>query len=334
MSGAARVQQARGERSRRVLAALVIALPFVAVGVTSRMWVPSLPGRVAFHWDASGQVDGTIDAGPLSLLALAASAAALAAGLIALGWPRLSASARRAAAFWTGSAAGVAGAGWLVPAGLTLQAGSAGDAELGGWILALMASAFYGALPFLLLPAPKPQRPEPVEPLELGEGESGAYSRTTSAPSLVAVALAIAAAAVVTALVTARSGEWSGGSTIGIAVMAFAVLAVASFAIVRVTVDWRGLRVVSLLARVPLLTVPLERVLHTEVAELRAADWGGLGRRSKPGGTAVLLRSGAGMLVTAEGGHRYAVSVDRPEAPAALLSALARAARGSSRDCT
>lgn len=323
--------EVRGRRSRHVLAAIALAVPFVAIGVTTRAWAAVLPERVAFHWDASGRVDGTIDTAPLSLLALAVSAAALAAGLIALGWPRLSASARRTAAFWTGSVAGVAGAAWLVPAGLTLQAGSAGDAELGGWILALMASALYGAVPFLLLPAPAAPRPEPVEPLELGEGESGAYSRTTTAPSLVAVALAIAGVAVIIALVTAISGEWSGGSTIGMAVMAFAVLAVASFAIVRVTVDWRGLRVVSLLARVPLLTVPLERVLHAEVTELRAAEWGGLGRRSKPGGTAVLLRSGIGMVVTAEGGHRFAVSLERPEVPAALLGALARSARGTTR---
>lgn len=325
-------REVRGRTARHVLAAAALAVPFVAVGITTRAWSHALPGRVAFHWDAAGRVDGTIDAAPLSMLALVASAGALVAGLVVLGWPRLTASAKRSAAFWFGSVAGLAAAAWLVPAGLTLRAGDAGDAELGGWILALMAAAFYGAVPYLLLPAGAAPRAEPVEPLEMGTRASGAWSRTISAKGLVAVAIAIAALGITMAVLTARSGEWGVGSIIGVAVTALAVLAVASFAIVRVTVDWRGLRVVSLLTRIPLLSVPLERVLRAEVVELRAADWGGLGRRSKPGGTALLLRSGAGIVVTAEGGHRYAVSLERPEAPASLLSALARAARGGSGD--
>lgn len=60
--------------------------------------------------------------------------------------------------FWLGSLAGLSAAAWLIPAGLTFQAGSAERAELGGWIVVLGAAFFYGGIPRYLLPRTPSER--------------------------------------------------------------------------------------------------------------------------------------------------------------------------------
>jgi hypothetical protein len=312
-------------RTRAVLAALALVAPFVAVAVSRGAWLSSVPDRLPFHWDAAGRVDGTIATAPVADIALAATGAMALAGIVVLCLPWIKPKDKRDTSFWLGSIAGLAAAAWLVPAALTLEAGSASDAELGGWLLAFMLAVFYGAVPFWLLPKQAEARPEPVEPLALAPNESGAWSRTVTTTGLVAVTGALAVLAVSVGALSLTASDSVAVPMIGMLAMLFALGAVASFALVRVTVDWRGLRVVSLLTRVPLLRVPLERVEKTEVVELRASDWGGLGLRSRPGRRALILRSGSGMVVTAADGSQYAVSLDRPETPAGLLAALARA---------
>lgn len=318
----------RARRIRSALAALALVAPLVAVAVSRWAWLPRLPETVPFHWDAAGRVDGRIAAAPLADVALAATGAMALAGAIVLFLPWIKAKDKRDASFWLGSIAGLAAVAWVIPASLARTH----DEQLGGWILALMLAAFYGAVPHLLLPKEPEARPERIEPLALGPDESGAWSRTVTTVGLVALATALAALAVVVALVSFSAGDSAVGGVIGVAAMLLALVAVASFALVRVTVDWRGLRVVSLVTRIPLLRVPLERVEKAEAMELQASEWGGLGLRSRPGQRALILRSGSGMVVTAADGKQYAVSLDRPETPAALLAALAGAGDGAEAD--
>jgi hypothetical protein len=321
-----------GLRLRSALAALALVAPFVAVAVSRWAWISSLPERLPFHWDAAGRVDGTIAAAPVGDVALAVSGAMALAGVVVLCLPWIEPKGKRDTSLWLGSIAGIAAAAWLVPAALTLAAGSASDAELGGWLLVLMLAVFYGAVPFWLLPKEPEARPEPVEPLALAPDESGAWSRTVTTSGLVVVVGVLAVLAVVVGAVTLSADGPVAASVVAVAGTLLTVVAVASFASVRMTVDWRGLRVVSRLTRIPLLRVPLERVERTEVLELRASDWGGFGLRSLPGRRALILRSGSGMVVTAVDGTQYAVSLDRPETPAGLLAALARADGASAAD--
>ena len=58
-------------------------------------------------------------------------------------------------------------------------------------------------------------------------------------------------------------------------------------------------------------------------------DWGGWGYRIMPDRSAVVLRSGPGLVVTSTSGKQFAITIDDPEEPAALLQALA--ARAGSR---
>lgn len=139
-------------RLRTTLTSLALATPLAAVALTRAAWLPDLPENVAFHWDGAGRVDGTVPAGPLSIVAIVGSTLGLLAGAAVLALPRLSAKDKRAYLFWAGSLAGLPAGVWLVCAGLTHSAGSAGRAELGGWIAAIALAVFYGVVPSLLAP--------------------------------------------------------------------------------------------------------------------------------------------------------------------------------------
>ena len=104
--------------------------------------------------------------------------------------------------------------------------------------------------------------------------------------------------------------------------MAVAILFIASFIRLRVTADWRGLRVVSAVFRIPLKRIRLDAMDVIEAAELRPAEWGGWGYRIMPGRSALILRTGPGLIVTTTNQKQFAVSLDDPETPAALLATL------------
>lgn len=108
--------------------------------------------------------------------------------------------------------------------------------------------------------------------------------------------------------------------------MLVAALVCASFIRLRVSVDWRGLRVVSLFG-IPLKRIALDQVAVVEATEVRPMDWGGWGYRVMPGRSAVVLRSGPGLVVTTAADKQFAITIDDPEQPAALLQALAGRAR-------
>lgn len=313
---------------RVALAALAMVLPLAAVAITRLLWTPRLPASVAFHWDAAGRVDGTVATTPLSVIALVGTGLGMLIGLLLLRLPRLSLKDKRDYLAWAGGLAGLSAAAWLVPAGVTAAAGSVADAELGGWIIALMLSAFYGLVPRLLLPEGSAPSATPAEPVALGATETGAWSRTVTVRALVALVIVLAGVEIAIFAPMLLSGQMSAGLVIGGVAALVAIVGVAAFAIVRVTVDWRGLRAVSLLTRVPLMHVPLDRIRKTEVTQLRAGDWGGAGLRMGPGRRALILRSGEGLVVTDADGDRFAVTLDRPQVPAGLLAALARTKQG------
>lgn len=97
-----------------------------------------------------------------------------------------------------------------------------------------------------------------------------------------------------------------------------------SFVQLRVAIDGRGLRVVSWLLGVPFKRIPLEHLRAVESTDLRPGEWGGWGYRIMPRRSAVILRSGPGLLITTTDDKQFAITLDAPETPASLLAGLAR----------
>ena len=72
----------------------------------------------------------------------------------------------------------------------------------------------------------------------------------------------------------------------------------------------------------------LVRIAGVEVAEIDPLEWGGWGYRVTPGRSALVLRRGPGLVIHQSDGRRFAVTLDDPRTPAALLTALQSRARG------
>ena len=109
---------------------------------------------------------------------------------------------------------------------------------------------------------------------------------------------------------------------IGLVVIAVIIVVLASLSRYRVTADWRGLRVVSSLFHIPLKRLRLENIRAVDAANLFPKEWGGWGYRITPGRSAMILRKGPGLIVTLANAKQFAVTVDGPEVPAALLATL------------
>lgn len=206
-------------------------------------------------------------------------------------------------------------------AGLTLQAGSAGKAVLGWWLAALLASFLYGAVPYFLAPKPRFAPTHQTAGMPLGAQETGAFSRTITSKVLLWLPPALLLVTGLLFIPAFMDGDaasvWWGAGT-----MLVSAIVVALISHLQVTVDWRGLRIVSTFARITLKHIRLEDVAAVEVAELRPSEWGGWGYRVMPGRSAVIMGAGPGLIVSTTGGKRFAVTVGDPDTAVSLLLAL------------
>lgn len=313
-----------GARIRWVVAVVVLVLPAVAVLGSFFAWQDVLPDRVASHWSGTGPADDSLPTLGVFWVAFGVTGVAAIAAVVTTVLPQIPPRAKRAALFWIGVPAGLAVTIWLVPTWLTIQAGTAQDAVLGAWIVVFLVCALYGAIPYAIAPrAPLDvdERPTSVEPIELSSTEVGAWSRTITANIFIwasVVIVVLAGAIFVPMFISGRAGS----AAIGLVIMAIALVLVAGFIRLRVSVDWRGLRVTSLVLGIPLKRIPLERIRAIEATDLRPGEWGGWGYRIMPGRSAIVLRSGPGLVVTTTADTQFAVSLADPETPAALLAAL------------
>ena len=311
------------DRTRRALTAASLLVPLLTIAGSWLAWQGRLPATIATHWSGLGVADASAPTSGVLLFSLIGSSVALLAGLVLLAAPRLDSRTIRGAMFWLGMLSGIAVGVWLVPAWLTLRAGSAEDAVLGGWIIAVIACTLYGVVPYALMPRVPLAPNAPVTPLVLAETEVGAWSRTITAKVFVWATLILVVLAGAITLPLLTTGDLGSG-LFGPVVMLVVIILLAAFTRLRVTVDWRGLRVVSALLRIPLKRIRPEHVRAVEAAELRASEWGGWGYRFAPGRSAIILRSGPGLVVTTATGRQFAVTIADPEIPAALLQAIAQ----------
>ncbi|TDC23973.1 DUF1648 domain-containing protein [Streptomyces sp. 8K308] len=277
-----------------------------------------LPDRLATHFGGGGEADGFMDravalwGGTGILLGLA-----LLFTLLALAPDRGDGAGRRLTlAIGAGTAATIGyPLIWTVLA--NTDAAAPADVRLPLWHVPLLfaAGVAVGALAWWLVGAGQGRAPEPAAPaLSLAEGESAAWSRAISSRW----ALLAAALVGVSGVVAGVFGPWS----LGLPALLLG-LGCAAFASLRVTVDRRGLVVVSTLLPRPRLGVSLGRIADARSVQVSAlGDFGGWGYRMRPGRRGLVLRSGEALAVRTKAGREYVVTVDDSATAAALLNGL------------
>jgi hypothetical protein len=304
------------------LAAISLILPPLAIALSWFAWSDALPARIASHWSGLGYADDSLPTQGVFLFAIITTSIAALAGLVVLVLPQISKRMNRATAFWLGMASGLAMTVWLIPAWLTYQAGSAEGAVLGAWIIPMMASALYGVIPYALIPRVVLEVNAGAGRLPLAPTEVGAWSRTITSSVFVWTFVLMLVIGVV-AFGGAIIAGYLQDALLGLVVFGLAILLVALLVRLRVTIDWRGFRLVSSFFGIPLKRIPLKDIQTVETATLRPSEWGGWGYRMMPGRSALILRNGPGMIITTTSQKQFAVTLTDPGTPAALLATLA-----------
>lgn len=308
-------------RLRWTLALTALALPALTIAATALLWRDALPDRIATHWSDLGAADGAAPTIVVFVIVLGVAAAAAITGTVIVIASRLTARGTQVSMFWLGMPAALAAACWLVPTWLTLRAGSADDAVLGVWIIPLLLCILYGVVPYALAPRQGVSEAPAAQTMFLAPSEVGAWSHTLTANIFVYATIVVAAIAVVVIVPLVISGSLASAWLAPVILLA-ATVVLASFIRIRVSADWRGLRVVSVLLRIPLKRIPLDRIRRAEAAQLNPGEWGGWGYRIMPGRSALVLRSGPGLVVTTKDGTQFAISLADAENPARLLNTL------------
>jgi hypothetical protein len=310
---------------RSVAATALTLPPAVAVAWTAHAWSARLPDPLPTHWRELSTPDGFSSYGGTwqTLVVVAGVGALLGAFGGALSW--LNPLWQRATTA-LGAAVGYGALGlWLGIARAAWNRPDAHDAPL-SWGVALPVVA--GVVGAVLVLAVIGRRSDtrhttqagtgPASALVLAPGERAVWSHRT----FVAWPLLVAVVLLVVALVLGVTAD-----PVTAAVLAAAGLVAGVFAWVQVTVDARGLRLGLGPWAWTVKKVPLADIASTDAEEISAGDWGGWGYRVMPGRSALVLRSGPAVVLTLSDGRRFAVTVDDPQTPAALLDAFRARAR-------
>ena len=301
---------------RRVLALGLAMAPVVVVAVTWLLVGDRLPDPVPSHWNAGGEVDRTMSATGFAVMSLGLTGlvAALAVGVVrAHEDERVRRLAVLACAFSAYLIGGIA----VMTLLLARDAATAQEVRLPWYAVtgAIAAALAVPALAALVWPPPAPAGRGPVDPalprLDLAEGERAVYVTTVRSRGF--VALGIGCVVVGVALMVFVN------LLVGAAVIAVTVAALA-LSQVTVRVDETGLR----LGFGPgvRVRVPLADIRQASAEEIRPLAWGGWGYRVLPGKRALVLRGGPGLVLDLRNGNRFAVTLDEPETPAALVNGL------------
>ena len=312
-------------RPRDVAAAVTLWLPFLAVVATGVLWLDRLPGVLPRQWGRDGAVSSTMPTWAMAVIALVVS---LGAALLATYWLReRGAPNRRQVYLGLGFAAGLSSCLWLTTAGITVAAGAA-EPAIGAWVLLTFVACGYGLIPFFI--AQKwVVTATMTEPGSLAEptvtGPDTAWSRLVTSPVMALIGGIIGVGGVVAIVFQLREDGPESAVAAGVmagVIVVLILLVTLVFVQVRVSVDQRGLRVVSRLLGIRLKRVRLDQVesAFTDiVSPLRSGGWG---YRLTGGRTAVVMRGGPALVVNLRRGNQFAVTVDDPQTAADLLTAL------------
>jgi membrane protein YdbS with pleckstrin-like domain len=232
------------------------------------------------------------------------------------------APSRRKTFLFTGFAAGLASGVWLLSAGSTIAAGGTLPDDVGAWPLLLMFLLGYGLIPFLIAHRwVDDAASHPRVVVAIAPTVTGAWMRTVTVPLFLWLGLALCAVGGVL-LAVAIVGSGGASELFSGVIMLVVTLPVLALARLRISVDWRGLKVTSWILGMSLKTIPLNRVESVQTARIEPLKWGGWGYRIRPGRSAIILRTGPGLVVTLTNGKQFALTLDAPETAAALLTTL------------
>lgn len=308
---------------RLAAAVVTVFIPLAAVLGSFAAWRDHLPPVLASHWSDLGPADGVMTVAQFLTVALTMTGGAAIAAVVLSLVDSVSVPSRRIGLLVAGIVAGAGAESWLVSAVLTARAGDPNEVVLGAWSLLGVVGAAYGLIPFFVAPKPKP-RPasqDSIPRIDLPAGQNVAWSRSITANLFLWACLVLVATGIVI-VATAGVSDGVPRSVLGLVALAAGVIVLASLSRLQITADWRGLRVVSVLSRITLKRIRLEDIATLEVSTLVPSEWGGWGYRVVPGRSALILRRGPGLIITTVDQKQFAVTLDDPEVPAALLATL------------
>ncbi|WP_127792681.1 DUF1648 domain-containing protein [Agromyces sp. LHK192] len=329
---------AQHRRDRRILWLLVVWVPLAIVALATVIqlgWAHRLPEEIAIHFDAAGQPDNwaTPTQALFAYLAIAVSlvvALALAtfAGRQALA-PGVDADARLLARVRFMAAIAPAIALLLAVITLSLTGTQLDDGVPAAWAIpvivigGIVVSGLVAWLIWRALPAPvRGAVPDATPALALAPGERAVWTESVTAPWAVLLIVGLASAWLVVPIVMAPAAWWLWG------ILLVVVLALATTLRMTVTVDRRGLTARTMLG-FRLTRVPLDRVESAADVEVLPGEFGGWGFRfDGQGRRGIILRGGPGIEVRRTDAPTLVVTVPDARTGAALLNALAAAARG------
>lgn len=279
-----------------------------------------LPEPMASHWGPGGQADGSM---PRWVgLATTAALVLVVGGGLSMMMARHSDGRREPApeslalSGFTGALA--IGLSW-VSIFLNLDATSWQEAAaMPPWIvLAVVVAALGGGFVGYRVGRamfPIPAGPLPAAPAtEVLPGENAAWVGSASSPGqLLAIVPGVVALTVVPS-----PYRWLGVLLIVLGVLMSRVVA---------RVGSGGLTVL-MGGFLPVKRIRMERIADAVADYIEPAKWGGWGYRLVPDGSAVVIRAGDGMIVTLDGGRRFAVTVDDAATGAGLLNGLVARSR-------
>jgi len=319
--------------SRKLLAILTLWVPGIVIAFTWMAWQERLPAELPTHWGSSGPADAVTSAPVFFgwLLGVAGIAALLGSLLVLV--PLSGKWVQRAIGAAAGAVAAFTLSMWLGSTVPSLDVTDPFTVELGAWVLLTFIAPCYGLIPLFLLPpgnSPPVNTAETVkvEPLVPADSQTVVWSRTVSSWLFIGTTILMVVLGV---LLFAPPMMRDGITAVGWTLIPYcaALLLVAVFCAYRVTVDWRGLRVTSLLFSIPLKRIAPDQIAAVEAATLEPTQWGGWGYRIMPGRSAIILRKGPGLIVTQRNEKQFAISLGRPEEPASILLGLIPASESS-----
>jgi len=309
---------------RRAIVLVVSLAPLVVLIATALVLGPLLGPTVASHWGSLGRPDGysgtwssfAVDAAIVTVLTVAA-------------WVVLFAGRSRVIArLWVGLivlVASVLALTWVITAAATAAAPRPEDAMLGAGLVLLLAAVPLGALAFWLVDGSdiRPPSERSVAPLPLLPGERVAWIGRTGSRLFGAIGVVVVIGGLAIGLAFVGATD-DGPTWVAGAITVIAGLSVLALADVTLSIDERGLRLVSSAFRIPLFRVSLADVTDVVVETIEPARWGGWGLRFSGAGRAYVTGRAEGLVVGRRHGMPTAITIPRAADAAAVLEALIR----------
>ena len=318
------IREHRGLSARRVLALLIGLVPLALLVLSAVVLAPRLGPTMASHWSALDRPNG-FSSTWLSFTVIAVITTALSVATVVL---LVRVPARGIARLWVGMSVLVStlvALSWVVTAVASASAPRLDRAELGWGLIVLLAAVPLGVLAFWAVDGvDQPVVPaSPVVPVALARGERIAWvGRSGSALFLWLGVVVGVGGLLLLAVFTRVEGDqpvWIAG-----AVTAVAGLSVLALADVTLSIDGRGLRLVSSLFRIPLFRIPLRDVSGVMVETIDPLRWGGWGLRFSGSGRAYVTGRAEGLVVGRTNGVPTAITIPHATEAASVLEALVR----------